>query len=196
MRHASVAAEHAGRYLGRTDLPIAAAGHRAIQIAAEALARRNVRRCVASPLLRARQTAQIVASRLGLPMEIDNDLREVDFGRWEGKTFQEIAASDPDHVQKWANMAEDFAFPEGESWRAFQNRVDHAAQRLASDPADVVLAIAHGGVIRAMLCQLLDVPARHYPMFDVCCCGYCLVNLYDGKGVLSELIQPRIGETH
>ncbi len=188
MRHASVGPEHAGRYLGRSDVPIARSQAAPVRSAADWLASKRVGRCVCSPMLRARQTAELVARTI----EIDPDLREVDFGRWEGKNFDEIAKTDAEHVQKWAEMREDFAFPEGESMADFLARIKRAADRLASDPAKVVLAITHGGVIRSMICHYLGLGSKHYILFNVRYASCCVIDLFDGKGILSGLNQPEV----
>jgi broad specificity phosphatase PhoE len=138
-------------------------------------------------LLRARQTAEAVQEALGFAAEVDRDLREVDFGAWEGKTLKEITGMAPVSVQRWADLAPDFAFPGGESLESFLTRVHRVADRLAQDPADKVLAITHGGVVRAVLCHLLGLPVGKYVAFEIGLASLCVVRIYDGKGVLSEL---------
>ena len=112
------------------------------------------------PAPRAAQTAEILRSATGCAPETDPDLREIDFGRWEGKMFSEIRDSSPEDVERWARFAPDFAFPGGESMRDFLDRVGRAADRLAADEAETVLAVTHGGVIKIMLCHLLGLEAR------------------------------------
>ncbi len=98
---------------GQLDVPLTPEGRRQ----AEALARRlegvRVDRIVASPMLRALETAQIVAT--GRPIEVDERLRELDYGRWEGLTYPEIDARDPDLRQRWENDPASHASPGGES---------------------------------------------------------------------------------
>ena len=140
-----------------------------------------------SPLLRARQTADCIVPQALLPIQIDDDLREIDFGLWEGKTFDEIAVEDPAAVGRWAQFCEDFTFPEGDSVGGFLARIRRAADRLAHDGADTVLAITHGGVIRAMICHFLGLNPRQYVLFNVRCATCATIDLFDGKGVLSGL---------
>lgn len=194
MRHAKVAGEYAGRYLGRTDVPIVADDDARIREVARWLKGQHIGQCMCSPRLRARQTAQIVSESLNCPIMIDEDLREIDFGRWEARSFDEISRMDPEHVQNWAQLRDDFTFPDGEMWGAFLARVKRAAGRLAADPADAVLTITHGGVIRSIICQLLGLDARNYLLFDVKCSGCCVIDLFDGKGILSGMNLPATGE--
>lgn len=194
IRHAPTAPEHTGLYIGGTDVPLGSEGLRQAQRLAERLSLAKPRRCLASPLARTRQTAEIIAQSCHLTVETDLDLREVDFGRWEGWTFDEIAAQCPDAVSRWAESPDDFAFPGGESIQGFLVRIRRAADRLASERADVTAVVTHGGVIRAMICHLLGLPARCHILFNVRCASIATIDLFDGKGLLSGLSDPPLAE--
>jgi alpha-ribazole phosphatase len=190
VRHGSTGSARDGRYLGRTDAPLDAVGRRQVEALAVLLrSKRRCGRCVCSPLRRAAQTAEILRSATARVAEVDPNLREIDFGRWEGKTFSEIRDSSPEEVARWARFAPDFAFPGGESLRDFLDRVRRAADRLAADEAETVLAVAHGGVIKAMLCRLLGLDPRRYVVFEIAPASLTIVRLFEGKGVLSEMIR-------
>lgn len=190
MRHASLGAEYSGRFIGRTDASIAPDSHRGIHTAGKWLSRQSIEQCIASPLLRTRQTLELINSQLGCQVDFDPDLREVDFGRWEGKTFSEISQADPQLVEQWASLADDFVFPGGESWAGFVERIARVSGRLAVNPAENILVITHGGVIRSLICHLLGLAARNYLLFDVRCGGCCVIDLFEGKGVLRGLNEP------
>jgi len=187
IRHAGIGPTWAGRYVGRTDLPLGPDGLREAQGLAALVQSRKAGCCFSSPLARAAETARTIAQAAGLAVEVDQDLREVDFGRWEGRTFAEIAAADPDAVARWAAFGADFAFPGGESLAAFLDRVSLAAERLAAHPAKVVMAVTHGGVIRTMICRLLGLDPRSYVLFSVRTASAATIDLYEGRGVLSGL---------
>jgi len=190
VRHGSTGPARDGRYLGRTDLPLDAAGGSQVEALAQLLrAKRRCGRCACSPLQRAAQTAEILRSATGCIPESDPDLREIDFGRWEGKMFSEIRDSSPEEVERWARFSADFAFPGGESLRDFLDRVGRAADRLAADEAETVLAVTHGGVIKIMLCHLLGIEPRRYVAFEIATASLTVVRLFEGKGVLSEMIR-------
>jgi broad specificity phosphatase PhoE len=131
---------------------------------------------------------------MSLPTQVDDDLREVDFGQWEGKRFDEIAAGYPDEVKQWGEHFEDFTFPGGESVEAFMERVRRAADRAAQDPAETVLAVTHGGVIRHMICHFLGLEPWRYILFDVQCSTCATVKLFNGKGILTGLNERWLGE--
>lgn len=182
------AAEGAPRgFLGRTDLPLGAEGRRQAARLAELVRAHRPARCFASPLRRARETAGIVAESLNLVVEVVPELIEVDFGNWEGRTFAEISAAEPDAARRWAEWDAGFGFPGGEGLAAFLERVHGAVERLAAEPAGTVLAVAHGGVVRAALCRLLGLEARSYLAFDVKHGALAAVDVEDGRGVLCGL---------
>ena len=186
-RHGSVANAPVKRYYGSTDLPLDAAGKRQARALAELLRARRPARCFSSPLGRALETAQTVATHLSLNVETMPELREVDFGQWEGRTFAEIQKSDPENVARWAAFAPDFEFPGGESIHDFLERTARAAELLAAVPGEEVAAFTHGGVIRAVICHVLGLPPRHYLAFDVKPASVTVLKLFDGQGVLVEL---------
>jgi broad specificity phosphatase PhoE len=187
VRHARVAAEYAGRYVGSTDLAPSPEGLREAKALAPLIQARKPGRCFASPMLRTRRTAERLWPATNGPVQMEDDLREIDFGLWEGKTFPEVAAGWPAEVNRWAEFAGDFAFPGGESLRSFTSRINRMADRLAADPADVVMAVTHGGVIRGMICHFLGLVPRRYVLFEVRCATAATITLFDGKGVLSGL---------
>ena len=135
-------------------------------------------------------STEIVAGAAGLDFEEAPDLREIDFGRWEQMTFEEISASEPELVDRWAAWDEDFAFLEGESLRDFSERVRRAAERMVGDAASRILAVTHGGVIRAMICHLLGLSMSQYLLFDVRPASLTTIQVFDGRGVLMELRNP------
>ncbi len=183
VRHARLGAAHVGRLVGASDPPLDAAGHQQARALAESIRRLDPQRCFCSPLERCRQTAAAIAA--GLSVEIDRDLREIDFGRWENHRFEDLQAEEPALVDRWAAFEFDFAFPGGESLRGFLDRVQGAADRMARDPADTVLAVTHGGAIRAIICHLLGFEPQHYVLFEVDYAAPVVLHLFDGRGVLA-----------
>jgi broad specificity phosphatase PhoE len=192
VRHGRIAAAHAGQLIGATDLPLDAIGERQAVGLSERLARWSPQRCYASPMLRCRQT--VAAAIPGGNISFDDDLREINLGEFEGLTFPEIASRYPSVVAQWAELGDDFVFPGGESLHSFLERVYRAADRLAGDDATTVLAVTHGGVIRAMICHFLGIEPRQYVLFDVGFATTVAIDLFDGRGVLSAMERLDLSE--
>jgi broad specificity phosphatase PhoE len=186
IRHGDLEDRYRGRYVGRTDAPLSAEGRRQAAALAGPVDRLNGAHFLSSPLRRTRETAEIALGTHGR-FEIIENLREIDFGRWEGMSFAEIAAANPAAVDRWAALDEDFTFPDGEGIRAFRERIGAAAERIAAKPAETVVLFAHGGVIRFLICHFLGLPDRHHLLFDIRPASISEIRIEGGKGILTLL---------
>ncbi len=128
VRHGRLGASYLGRLIGATDPPLDPEGERQGKLLAERVTRWAPQTCFCSPMQRCRQMAALVAPNL--PPHVDLDLREIDFGRWENRTFAEAAAEDPSLADRWAEMSPQFGFSGGETVGDFLRRVRAAADRL------------------------------------------------------------------
>ncbi|MFC3450699.1 histidine phosphatase family protein [Amycolatopsis speibonae] len=116
-----------------------------------------------SPQSRARRTAEPSAEALGLPLRVVDELREVHFGRMEGRTRDELAAADPDAVARFLANPVTGAFPGSEPPRDAAARGARALRGIAAEvPGETVLVVAHNTLIRLTLCALLGIPLETY----------------------------------
>ena len=146
---------------GGDDVPLTPRGHIQAEAAAATLAgRTGIGAVVSSPLRRARETAETVASSLGVPVRVEPGLTETDFGAWEGRTFAEVQERWPQELASW--LASTSARPPGgESLDAVGRRVSAAVDPLLTSYAGRgVVLVTHGTPIKALVCQALDVPLR------------------------------------
>jgi broad specificity phosphatase PhoE len=134
VRHGETDWNAEGRLQGQTDRPLSELGRRQARRLAEDLPREQLEAIYSSDLARARETAEIVGERVGLPVELDPNLREKDWGTWEGLT-----AAERDRVE--------FV---GESTEAHQERMLGALRRISDrHPGEkTVLVVTHGGSMR------------------------------------------------
>jgi probable phosphoglycerate mutase len=136
------------RWQGHADQPLNEAGREQARELAESLAGRGVDAIYSSDLLRAHETARIVAERLGLFVEVDAGLREVDVGDWAGHVHSEIERSDPEGFRRW--RAGGKGWNGGESYEQMGARVVATVLRIAERHAgETLLIVTHGGSIRA-----------------------------------------------
>lgn len=185
VRHGQIQTEYLGRLIGATDAALDPVGEAQARALASRVAHWQPDVCYCSPMRRCQQTARLMVPEL--PLRFDEQLREVDFGRWERRTFEEAAREDPACMAHWSAFAPEFAFPEGESLASFLHRVKSSIERLANDEAERVLAVTHGGVIRLALCHLLGLESRKYLAFNIGYAALAVVDLFDGGGVLVAL---------
>lgn len=152
----SIRREYSG---SRSNPELTDVGHRQARAAAEHLRGMAERGevafsgIVASPQRRAQQTAQAAATALGLDIDVDEDLRETDFGLWEGMTFSEAHRATPELHSAW--LADPtVAPPEGEDFRTVDARVAAARARITERyGASDVLVVSHVTPIKALLRQ-------------------------------------------
>ena len=141
-------------------------GRAEIASQAERLAKEKIAAIYASPLQRTRESAEIVAARLGLPIKFREDLLELDFGEWTGATFDSIRA-DP-RWQAWSTQRSLATIPGGESMRAVQQRTVAALLELNERHLhETVVLVSHGDVIRAALLYALGMPLDFYNRLEV-----------------------------
>ncbi|MEP6632616.1 MAG: histidine phosphatase family protein [Luteimonas sp.] len=160
-RHGETAWNAEGRYQGQEDIPLSPVG----EVQAEALGLRlrdtRIDRAVASPLSRARRTAELALGNARAAMlTTDPGLMEIAHGTWEGLLASEIRARDAARLQSWRDAPHEVLMPEGESlqhvfdraWPAFARACDG----LGAD--DTLLVVAHDAVNRVLLCRILGIP--------------------------------------
>ena len=187
LRHGDIGAEYHNRYIGSTDVSMSDQGKQQVRTISEWLRRQRIEYCYCSPLKRCRETAAIVLERSGGDCKVDQDLREIDFGSWEGLAFADIAQKFPDEVKRWSDFDMNFTFPEGERIGECVGRVVGVADRLVEEPADTVLVCTHGGIIRLLICYFLGLEPWQYILFRVERGSVTTIELFDGAGLLCGL---------
>ncbi len=160
-------------YNGKTDIALSTEGMDQVRRSAALLRRIGFDACYCSPLTRCRKTLQL----LDLPVNevIEDALREIDFGRWEGLTLEQIAQQDQETLDRWQQDRERFTFPGGESVPAFSQRVGSWFDTLLAREHQRVLVVAHAGVIRRALCHLLRLGPDHAFRFVIREAGVALI---------------------
>ncbi|WP_309116321.1 histidine phosphatase family protein, partial [Saccharothrix sp.] len=157
LRHGQTELSVARRYSGRGNPPLTDVGRRQAEAAARRLAKVDrLTAVVSSPLDRAHQTAQAVAQAVGLDATTHDGLIETDFGRWEGLTFAEAAARDPQVHRLWLGDP-GVPAPGGESFDQVHERVRRALHDLLDrHPGGNVVVVSHVTPIKQLLRIALD----------------------------------------
>ncbi|GLE56637.1 putative phosphoglycerate mutase [Mycobacteroides chelonae] len=157
LRHGQTELSVQRRYSGRGNPELTALGREQAANAARYLASRGgIAAVISSPLGRAKQTAAAAADALGVPLTVDDDLIETDFGKWEGLTFSEASERDPQLHAQWLSDTS-VTPPEGESFDAVHHRVRRARNRIIAEYGGAtVLVVSHVTPIKTLLRLALD----------------------------------------
>jgi probable phosphoglycerate mutase len=151
-RHGQTAYNLEGRFQGQLPVPLDDTGRAQAADLAERAAGHGFRALWSSPLLRARETADVVARRIGLDPREDARLMETDAGDWTDRSFAEIQAEAPEQFAAFARGDPSFAFPGGESFAEQEERVSAAIAEIERGELPAIV-VCHGMVIRAALAR-------------------------------------------
>lgn len=144
-------------FRGGKDDPLSQQGWQQMQAAIPAGEDWDV--IVSSPLARCRRFAEHLALQQGIPLHVDEDLREISFGDWEGLTSEQVKESYGDHLDRFWRDPVNAPPPAAESVQQFYLRVVRGFNRWVEDlDGKKVLIIGHGGVIRMILADVLGIP--------------------------------------
>ncbi|TCP57116.1 putative phosphoglycerate mutase [Tamaricihabitans halophyticus] len=160
-RHGETVWHAENRYAGSSDVALTERGRSQAEQLGRWAAGQPITQVLCSPLSRAARTAEPAALSLGLPLRTDARLVEVDFGDAEGITRAEMAERFPDELSDWLAAPAARALPGGERGVAALDRVWPLITELAARPG-TTLVVAHGTLLRLVLCRLFDLPLDAY----------------------------------
>jgi broad specificity phosphatase PhoE len=194
VRHGQTDENVSGKISGQGDAPLNASGREQAQLVATVLMPLGVTHLFASPVARARQTAEVLAQHLQLPIEAVADLREVEYGEWEGKFFRDIRQHPIAH-QVFHDPVQ-AVFPEGESLPAVQQRGVQVLERLRRQhPHGVMALVSHGDVIRTVLAHYLGMPFNDYRRLQVDPGSLSVLELFDDWVCIKAInFAPQLGK--
>lgn len=155
------------RFQGQGDVPLNATGREQAHALAELVAERSPVALYASPILRARETAEIVAQRIGLAPRFDARFAEHDVGDWRGRLFADIQRDDPAGWAAWQAGGADWRFPGGESLGEQQERVLDGLAEVREAGELPAVVICHRGVMRSVLCHQRGEPLTRFHTIQV-----------------------------
>ena len=168
IRHGATDWNLNGRYLGGTDLPLNDTGRAEMRRLIAAYAQAPITRLYASPFQRALESARLCQQAWGCELIVDERLKELHFGAWEGLTVPEIQRQFPKLWDQWCACTVRGPFPGGgESFAAFHRRVGAFVKERLGHVEQPVAVVAHGGVLRSALVHLLNLQVPYYWAFHV-----------------------------
>ena len=165
-RHGKISEEWRDKFYGRLNVPLSTEGVKESIEVADALSKlEGLIRVYASPLERALFPARLLAERKGVELIIDPLLVEIDYGSWAGRHREEVMA-DPIYWERFRD--ESVRAPNGESIRDIRGRARAFWEKVKGlEPKGINIIFTHGGFLRALFCELLSLPSRHFFSIEV-----------------------------
>ena len=159
-RHGETPWNAEGRYQGQVDIPLSPVGEGQARALAKRLDDVPITRAIASPLSRARRTAEIALGERAPMLGADAGLMEIAHGEWEGLLASEIRDRDGERLAAWRDTPHDVLMPGGESLQHVLDRAWPAFERACEglDADDTLFVVAHDAVNRVLLCRVLGLP--------------------------------------
>lgn len=190
IRHGETALNAKGCYYGRTDAVLSEKGISQARYLKEILKEISFDYIVASPLVRAYNTAQIVMEEREQEIFGDRRLMEQDFGIFEGMTYKEIQNTYPKELDAWNEEFSTYRIPKGESFADVRSRAEDFLRDIPSgreSKGEKMLIAAHKGTLGHLLAAMLKLPLDGYWnfVFEQGC--YSVVDLEDGYAIIRKL---------
>jgi broad specificity phosphatase PhoE len=186
LRHAEPEEDSRGRCYGSLDVGLSPDGLEHADRLARELTGLSIDAAYSSPRRRALDTATPIAAVHGLAPEVDDRLRELDFGDLEGRRYEEIERSEPELFRAWMDTPTEVSFPGGESYDDLRRRAVAACDEIRGRDA-CALVVTHGGVVRAVVAEWLSIPAAAIFRLDQSYGGLTVVDWIDATPVVRVL---------
>lgn len=185
VRHGETDWNREKRFQGQIDIPLNPMGQMQAQQAANFLQVVSIQHAVTSPMMRPKETAEIILQyHPDVTLELHDDLQEISHGLWEGKLESEIEAEFPGELERWQSAPETVQMPEGENLQQVWDRAIVAWQQIVQDAAQrpkpgTTMVVAHDAINKAILCHVLGFGPENF------------WNFRQGNGAVSVIDYPQ-----
>jgi len=188
IRHGETELNARGVYYGWTDCSLSSRGISQAKDIADSLRNVSFDAVVSSPLKRTKETAVIVSGFNEQDLFLDERLKELNFGAWEGKHYQAIQDSDRENWNLWVNDWIKASPPLGESFASLYRRVKQSIRDiLARHDGKTVLLVSHQGCLRIIMCVLLNMKYEGYWRFTFEHGAYSLLDVEKGYCIVRKI---------
>ncbi|MDR2018207.1 MAG: histidine phosphatase family protein [Syntrophobacterales bacterium] len=190
IRHGDTADEETKKiYKGALDIPLSEKGRSRMKMASAFLSRFHLDHIYSSALSRCTESGSIISRPHSISLRALTGLNEISFGAWEGLSFEEIAKAYTDHFRLWLADPETHSPPGGETLRDAEKRINLAIDGiLAEHRSQTIAVVAHGGVLRLVLCSKLGLKFSHLFRLAQDYGGISILDVYEDGSTVVKLI--------
>lgn len=179
IRHGQTDINLKGRYQGLVDVDLNEAGILQAELTGKRISEYNIKYIYSSELKRAVQTSEIIKKYVNVnEVIIKHELREIEMGQWEDKTWKEIKEGNNEYFKNWSMHLRDLPYPGGESGKDVINRSFKIIDEIIHKNIDSAVIVSHGGVIKVLLSYFLGLPQEKRFNMEIKNCSVSLVK-YD-----------------
>jgi len=188
VRHGETTANVKRLFCGHTDVELTEKGIMQANEAYEKLKKYDFDMVFSSDLKRAYETAEIINRDRKLKINVVPELREINFGEFEGHTFDEILSKDSSFKSEYFDDNWNYTFPNGESLGKMNHRIIAAYRKVLEENKDKnLLMVLHAGVIRGILANEISENYKSYWKYDIKNCGIAKIKYYNDIAILKEM---------
>ncbi len=189
VRHGESVANAKGCFAGRMDFDLTVNGQNQVEQLAQKLTAHGLSYIYSSPLIRAKRTADSIASACGLTANPWPDLIEQDYGLWDGLCFSEVKRRYDSEFQAWMNGDPGLAPPKGESLIDVHKRASRVVDQLKSKftGGEKVALVAHAGFLQAVICCLVGTPLSNRWPYRLQTATYTWIEIQGDRASLTHL---------
>lgn len=191
LRHPSIPPEFGGKYLGRKEVSLSNEGIQEIgKIDKNIQDKFRKGKVYISPSKQCIETFNTLKFPNDIHPEFRDELKELDFGEWEGSSFLELAEIHLESLKEFADFSPYFRFPKGESLNDFQRRAEIFKDHILSSSDRYIFILSHGGILSLLVCSLLSLPYSFYTKFKISPSTLIYLDIFkDGQAVLTDFIR-------
>ncbi len=187
IRHGETDWNKARRIQGRIDIGLNIFGLQQAHTCAKHLADEDFDKVFSSPLSRAYKTAEIISAKKKYVVSLNDDLQEINMGKWQGLVWSEIRRIHSDLYAEFERVGDFSKVYKGESFQELQNRAVNFLNFLVDSPYENVLAVSHGGFIKVLVCYVLGLDLSKRMKFHIDNLSITRLSCTDEKWTLMSL---------
>lgn len=180
--------------MGRSPIPLNEVGREQAARLAKYLSTRKISALISSPVRRALETAETLSKTIGLEVEKDDRLAEIDYGKWVGKHFDEVAKAEPKLWHDYHRDPKNVVLPGGESIKDVIARISDLLKSVEARFNDGTIAlVSHADVLKLIILELLKLDISNVQKISIDNCAAILLRKYEVIGWRLVLFNPMNG---